>query len=61
MIQRFKDIEEFDEYLIEYLEKSGINFYQYFIKTKFFDRNQMNITVIYNIISNSVKNSISKK
>jgi len=61
MIQRFKDIEEFDEYLIEYLEKSGINFYEYFVRNKFFDRNQMNITVTYNIISNSVKNSISKK
>lgn len=50
-----KELEEFNDYLTEYLEKSGVNFYFSFLKMKLYQPDRDEVQVINNRIKNSVK------
>jgi len=50
-----KELEEFNDYLIEYLEKSGIHFYSSFLKLRIYQQDRDDIQVITNRIKNSIK------
>lgn len=47
-----KDLEEFNDYILEYLEKSGFSFYGYYIKLNF---------SFFNLPTNQIKRSIRNK
>lgn len=50
-----KDLEEFNDYLLEYLEKSGFSFYGHYIKLSF-----SFFTLPTNQISRSIRNKLKK-
>lgn len=55
-----KELEEFNDYLIEYLEKSGIHFYMSFINNGILQQEDV-VQFINNRVKLSVKKSFKKQ
>jgi hypothetical protein len=58
-MQSIKELEEYNDYLMEYLEKSGVNFYKFFIKFRVLQADKDEIQIISNRIKFSSKNSLT--
>lgn len=55
-----KEFEEFNDYLIEYLEKSGIQFYPSFIKLRILQDTDL-VLIVNNRIKTNVKKEFKKR